>query len=52
MMEMIPFYLIFPNDVGFVGGGGGGAGAPREYRSSTYFSLQFIQKKKCEYHST
>ena len=23
MMEMIPFYLIFPNVVGFWGGGGG-----------------------------
>ena len=27
MMEMIPFYLIFPNVVGFLGGVGG-EGAP------------------------
>ena len=60
MMEMIPFYLIFPNVVGFWVGEGETFKenmflAPGEYLSFTYFPLQFIppppKKKKCEYHS-
>ena len=34
MMEMIPFYLIFPNVIGFWGGGGGAS--PRQTPFSTY----------------
>ena len=41
MMEMIPFYLIFPNVVGFWGGGGGGGGAsPQKARFSYIYFLQ------------
>ena len=37
MMEMIPFYLIFPNVVGFWGGGGGGKPPPRPPFPYIYF---------------
>ena len=36
MVEMIPFYLIFPNVVGFWGGGAGGGGGANPDPFSTY----------------
>ena len=38
MMEMIPFYLMFPNVVGFLGGGGG--------RTQTPFSTYILSETR------
>ena len=44
MMEMIPFYLIFPNVVGFFGGEGGG------FAPQTPFSIYILSEtRNCVY---
>ena len=52
MMEMIPFYLIFPNVVGFWGGGGGGGGGanpdpPLKIVNTTLCKMKSINRINC-----